>query len=228
MPEPTFLGIGAMKAATTTVAAYLANHPEIGFPKRNKEVNWFQTNNSQEDYEKCFPFFKERGEFSVENQFHIGKIADLYPNIKVILCVRHPIERLTSAIRQLVHEPPEPYSSSDFVIERMFWILDEWRKLHPQIKMGLYKNTILETRIHKLPLLVLDFGNISNDQSKIWKQLTEFLGISFIESDFIKKHSSDHRPKYKIPKRFVNRLNDIYADSNRFMLDEFGINYFLK
>ena len=105
---PTFLIIGAMKSGTTSLYAYLKEHPEIGMPY-NKEPDFFSNESCWTKgltwYEGLFDGFKNktaRGEASVNyTKFPYYKdvperICSIIPQVKLIYVLRSPVERTYS------------------------------------------------------------------------------------------------------------------------------------
>ena len=108
MAGPTFLVIGAMKAGTTSLWSYLRAHPEI-FMTEWKEprffIEKFNWGRGVDWYEGLFSDAgdaKARGEASTDYTMAHAyrgvpqRIASLYPDIKMIYLLRHPIERMRS------------------------------------------------------------------------------------------------------------------------------------
>jgi hypothetical protein len=115
MPAPTFLCIGAQKCGTTWLARAVRQHPEVG-PGRRKELHFFNHRDAYERgldwYESQFrpgPRTRATGEFTpnywwtkgTATSFHYlgcaDRIADAYPGIQLIVCLRDPVERAISA-----------------------------------------------------------------------------------------------------------------------------------
>jgi len=105
------MGIGAPKAGTTRIADLLGLHPEVCLSEP-KEIHYFNSRmayihppgntNSEKDYgwyEKHFKHCKVdalKGEFSTGYLFDQDapkRIKERYPNIKLIVCMRHPANR---------------------------------------------------------------------------------------------------------------------------------------
>jgi hypothetical protein len=104
--KPNFLGIGAAKAGTTTIARILTTHPEISFPKDGrKEVHFFDYPEKIVDPRKDWYFSlfepnKAVGEFTPSYLF-VPECRDLIyetlgPNVKFIVTLRNPIDRAFS------------------------------------------------------------------------------------------------------------------------------------
>lgn len=129
MPLPTFFIIGAPKCGTTSLHAYLNQHPEIGMSSK-KETHFFigpeniaypaRRVDRLEDYEGLFdPTFEVRGEASpsyAEHPRHKGAaegIHALVPSAKLIYVVRDPIARCVSHYQHRVSMEGEHRSLRD-------------------------------------------------------------------------------------------------------------------
>jgi len=115
MPAPTFLCIGAQKCGTTWLARAVRQHPEVS-PGKKKELHFFNHRDAYERgldwYESQFrsgPRTRATGEFTpnywwtegTETSFHYlgcaDRIADAYPDLRLIVCLRDPVDRAVSA-----------------------------------------------------------------------------------------------------------------------------------
>lgn len=107
--KPTFLVIGAQKAATTSLYHYLGAHPEV-FVSPGKELNYFVAeqgwSNGPTWYEAQFDGAGgsiARGEASPSYTMYPAftgvpaRIAALVPDVRLVYLVRHPIERMRSS-----------------------------------------------------------------------------------------------------------------------------------
>lgn len=108
---PNFLIIGAAKAGTTSLWAYLRGHPQVFMPDR-KELHFFVTEKNWkrglEWYESQFQGAEGAlavGEGSVSytrfplSQGVPARIAKVMPGVRLIYLVRHPIDRMVSQYR---------------------------------------------------------------------------------------------------------------------------------
>ena len=108
---PTFLGIGSMRCGSTWLYEVLRCHPdirlsnpkEIGFffstPRTmlQHDLDWYEKHFEPPDGGKAKPV---RGEIAPEytrlKAWHVNRIAHLMPHLRIILTLRHPIDRVWS------------------------------------------------------------------------------------------------------------------------------------
>ncbi len=106
---PNFIGVGAPKSGTTTLDFVLKKHPEIYLPAC-KETHFFDTKNVH--VPNSFVYSKYEGNFfAAANHKAVGEICPSYlfdknapkkilehlgPDMKIIFCLRNPVERAYS------------------------------------------------------------------------------------------------------------------------------------
>lgn len=115
MPAPTFLCIGAQKSGTTWLAAAVQQHPQVASGLR-KELHFFD---NRENFARGLEWYEEQfdatrrtravGEFTPNYLWsqapsgsrHFGgaadRVADAYPDVQLIVCLRDPVDRAVSA-----------------------------------------------------------------------------------------------------------------------------------
>lgn len=116
MPAPTFLCIGAQKCGTTWLARAVQQHPEV-VPGKKKELHFF---NHEEAYARGLDFYESQfrrrraatravGEFTpnywwtegTRTSFHLpgsaDRVAEAYPDLRLLVCLRDPLDRAVSA-----------------------------------------------------------------------------------------------------------------------------------
>ena len=121
-PLPDFLIIGAQKAGTTALYAYLRRHPAITGPSW-KEVSYFDRHYERGEawYRGNFPNRvrargKLVGEASPSYIFHRlgpGRVKALVPEARLVALVRNPVERALSHYHHEVALGREPLSFED-------------------------------------------------------------------------------------------------------------------
>lgn len=129
--KPNFLGIGAAKAGTTTIAELLKEHPEIFIPK-SKELHYFDFDYSLGEKNKDWYFsqFEENkaiGEFTPsylfvpESPLAINKL--LGEKTKFIVSLRNPIDRAYSHYWHAINNwGDEKYRELGYPIETLDFI----------------------------------------------------------------------------------------------------------
>ena len=100
---PNFLIIGTPKCASTSLHFYLSQHPEI-YMSHTKEIYFFSDN-----YDKGLEFYRKyflnaSGKKAIGEAtpvycflpYALDRIKQNFPDIKLILCLRNPVERAFS------------------------------------------------------------------------------------------------------------------------------------
>ncbi|MEP0429034.1 MAG: sulfotransferase domain-containing protein [Erythrobacter sp.] len=121
---PDFLIIGAQKCGTTSLYAYLEQHPEIAGASK-KEVKYFDMFSHQElDWYKAhFPTIAEKGqrltgEATPDYLFFPGiatKVHRCMPNAKLLVLLRDPADRSYSQYRYAQRRGHETLSFADAI-----------------------------------------------------------------------------------------------------------------
>ena len=107
--SPTFLGIGSMRCGSTWLYEALKCHPDIQLSESKEldfffmpqmlkhDLDWYEANFAPEDGGEPRPV---RGEISPSyarlKGWQVNRIAELLPDLRIILTLRHPIERAWS------------------------------------------------------------------------------------------------------------------------------------
>jgi hypothetical protein len=101
---PDFIGIGAQRAGTSWLYNCLKEHPEIFMPR--KEVHYFDKLHKTHDIDWYLNIFKGpddkqiSGEITPDYMYHQDTIKEIhsnFPDTKLIIILRNPIERSHSA-----------------------------------------------------------------------------------------------------------------------------------
>ena len=197
---PDFLVIGAQKAGTTALYAYLRWHPSIAGPFW-KEVSFFDRHWARGEawYRGQFPLRssgKIVGEASPSYVFHPlapQRVEEVVPEARLIVLVRNPVDR---ALSQYNHEvalgrEPLPFEEAlDAEEERLRgeqermaadprYFSREWWS-HTYKARGRYAEQ-LERWLAVFPceqLLILPSDDLGSDPARAHAQVLEFLGAS--------------------------------------------------
>ena len=198
-PLPDFLILGAQKAGTTALYAYLRWHPEITGPSF-KEVSFFDRHYAKGErwYRAHMPVRRRSlvGEASPSYLFHPlapERVAGTLPGARLIALVRNPVDRAFSHYQHEVALGREPLSFEDAVdredermqgeLERMlrdpsYFSLAWWN--YTYIARGRYAEQ-LERWFAAFPreqLLVLFTEELSADTAATYRRVLDFLGVT--------------------------------------------------
>jgi Sulfotransferase domain len=177
---PTFLGIGVPRAGTTWLHTLLSAHPEVYLPSRRKEVRFFDRHHDQGQgwYEEFFCTADEArgyraiGEISPQYLYCEEcpeRISTLLPTAKLIVMLRHPVDRA--------------YSQFGFVMQRRDFrgSFEEFVATRPRaLEMGFYSR-YLEGYLHHFErsrILPVVFEEAVSERSEVRHDLAGFLGIT--------------------------------------------------
>lgn len=181
MTKPNFLVIGAAKSGTTSLCAKLAQHPEI-FVSDPKELNFFSHDENYLDkgwpwYER---FFENAGDAKAVGEgtplytYHAvrpqapARIAKDLPDARLIYMVRHPLERIESHWRQIVHNGQTEDGFEDALRSNPEYVdaSKYWRQIQQ------YRKAFPDERI-----LILYFEEFTRDPDAALRTCFEFLGV---------------------------------------------------
>ncbi|MEA2020131.1 MAG: sulfotransferase [Patescibacteria group bacterium] len=182
-----FIGIGAQRSGTTWLAEKLDQHPKIciSVPKEicyfNKKRSYIH-NSMNENYKKSFNWYRKRfahcktnqkqGEFSTIYLFDKYAPRNIYkhfPNIKIIICLRNPINRAYSQYR--VYN--KYYKVEERSFEKVVRVEEEYRE------RGLYYKQLTRylKYFNKSQMHIILFKKIKNEPDKTIKDVYQFLEV---------------------------------------------------
>ena len=198
-PLPDFLILGAQKAGTTALYAYLRWHPQITGPSF-KEVSFFDRHYAKGErwYRAHMPVRRRSlvGEASPSYLFHPlapERVAGMLPGARLITLLRNPVDRAFSHYQHEVALGREPLSFGDAVdredermqgeLERMlrdpsYFSLAWWN--YTYVARGRYTEQ-LERWFAAFPreqLLVLFTEELSADTAATYRRVLDFLGVT--------------------------------------------------
>jgi hypothetical protein len=247
---PDFIIIGAQKSGTSSLFAYLAQHPQL-LPSWTKEVHFFDgglkphTDHYAKGecwYRAHFPIKDnmsihartfEASPFYIFNPLTPKRIFDLAPEVKLVAVLRNPTER---AISQYFHEKrkgSEPLSLREA-------LQAEEQRLKPFIEKQDYNNRIvkncsyksrglyrqqLERFLEYFPmqqLLVLSSEEFFSEPGNTLRKVFEFTGV---DTEFRVKKLRPHnvaRNKNNIDPEVYSYLNNYYLPYNKELYELLG------
>ena len=172
---PTFLGIGAQKAGTSWLHEMLKLHPDIGLPQKKELHYWdihFPSGAPLAGYENTFAAMPQsvRGEitpgYAILPTGTIATIKDRYPELRLLLTLRNPLERAWSnakmylVLQKIIMNESEvdriddawyvEHFNSELSLRRGDYrtCLDNWLKHfeRPQLLLSLYEDLLDDPR----------------------------------------------------------------------------------
>jgi hypothetical protein len=180
MTLPSFLGIGVPRAGTTWLHTLLSGHPEVYLPSRRKEVRYFDSYHDQGAgwYEGFFCPPEEAGRYRAIGEISPQylyceecpeRIRTLLPGAKLIVMLRHPVDRA--------------YSQFGFVIQRRNYrgSFEEFLATRPRaLEMGFYGRHLERYRRHfeTSQILPVLFERAVREDGGVRGDLATLLGIS--------------------------------------------------
>jgi hypothetical protein len=198
-PLPDFLILGAQKAGTTALYAYLRWHPQITGPSF-KEVSFFDRHYARGErwYRAHLPARHRArivGEASPSYLFHPlapGRVAQLLPNARLIALLRSPVDRAFSHYQHEVALGREPLSFEEAIdredarmqgeVEHMLrdpeYFSEAWWN-YTYLARGRYAEQ-LERWFESFPrgrLLVLLTDELAADPAGTHRRVLDFLGV---------------------------------------------------
>lgn len=233
--NPNFIIVGVARCGTTSLFHYLKQHPEIGMSKV-KEPKYFSSLdlelpqngigdktvkstiiNNDEEYEKLFEKtsnFKSVGEASSDYFYYhktvIPRIKEKLGDIKIIVCLRNPIERAFSAFNNLVRDSREYLSFSDGLEEEQNRINNNWDWMWYYKNGGLYAEGLEHFQKEFTNVKVVFFEDLKSKPQMVLNELFAFLGVkSKILIDVSTRYSHSGRPNSKIISLLTSRRNPI-------------------
>lgn len=199
---PNYLVAGAQKSGTTSLWAYLSEHPNVE-PPMCKEMSFFDRNYQRglNWYRMHFPLASDgpattlTGESTAYYMFHPlapERIARTLPNVKIILMLRNPVDRAFSHYQLKVRRDREPLSFEEAIDAEEERLKGEHKKLlanpryyspnhdrYSYLARGIYADQISRWQQFIPPerLLILESGEFFKQTDQIFAQVVDFLGL---------------------------------------------------
>lgn len=213
-----FIGIGASRSGSTWISQCLKEHPQICF-SRKKEIHFFS---NPEKYKKGLKyyasFFKKcddliKGEFTPQyltNPESAALIKKHFPNVKLIACLRNPIDRLYSQYYfDLAREKTNYKNFEDYLRDK---------KTKRNIKKGCYYSGLKKyfEIFPKEKILVLLYDDLKKNPINFVSKVYEFLEVdsNFIPPNINKKTNASTLKNKLVFVPFVNKIIKIGIEKN--------------
>ena len=206
---PDFLIIGAKRGGTTSMFNYLSSHPDVAplfpSPQQIKGVHYLDTNFHRGEmwYRSHFPV-TGRGRTLVgeASPYYLGhpraarRAAAVVPDAKLIVLLRHPVDRAYSHYRERSRNRGEPLSFEEAIereperlageVDRM--LADDgyvsWEHEHHGYLTQSRYDELLPPWLDRFPrerILILRSEDLYRDAAATYGQALEFLGLEPFE-----------------------------------------------
>jgi len=223
MPIPNFLVIGAAKAGSTSLYAYLNQHPQI-YMSPLKEANFFAVEGEKlafcgpgdQDYINRFSItdIKEYCDLfqKVSDEIAIGEVSPLYlysskaperiqhyiPDAKLIAVLRNPVARAYSAFLHLVRDRREPLRDfAQALQEESARIANHWEFIWHYQQAGFYYVQLQRyfARFSPEQISVYLFEDFNLKPVEMLQDVFRFLGVDeTFMTDASMKHNASVMP----------------------------------
>ena len=211
-PMPNFFIVGAAKAGTTSLHAYLQQHPDV-FMSGLKEPHYFSSFAVKKQFDNFMPVIRDPGEYQdlfagsesckavgdaspsyLCDRHAASRIKSAVPDAKIIISLRNPVQRAFSQYLMEYHEGNETESFAKALRKDELRPEKGWGVSFQYVDLGLYADQVeryLEVFGPKNVLVIL-FEDFVRDIPAAMLQIAGFLDIDpagFPESAFVKAHN---------------------------------------
>ncbi len=204
---PDYIIIGAGKCGTTSLHGYLSQHPQILSP-HNKELNFFNKNFNRPVswYLAHFPSITDQPRFltgeASPGYFYTRQVDqrlfELFPQTKLILLLRNPVDRAISWYHHSVRIGWEKQTLEE-VITNEIDIIEKATEAKLAYKPGTLGEGIYVYKVKRWlslfpreQLLILKSEDFYANTANVMKQVFDFLGLEFYESINYTKYNFGH------------------------------------
>jgi hypothetical protein len=249
---PNFIIIGAQKAGTTSLYAYLRQHPNV-LACAYKEVNYFDFNFHKGTHWYCRQFLDptnlecKRGSKYVVGEatpyylFHplvAKRIRDTVPTARLIVLLRDPVTRTYSQYQHNLRKGRETLSFRDALERERRLIGDELSQLRsdPNYHSEFHHSFAYATRscyasqieeylkyFDRSQLLVLRSEDLFTEPAVPYCETLEFLGLRYVGLKDKSPRNTGTYDHRKIPG--YQELREFFAPHNKKLYDLVGVDF---
>lgn len=217
-----FVGIGASKCGTTWLGHILEEHPQICLSEP-KEVNYFNDiktfrtrfkkrgfENGLSWYRKFFTHCQQKIKGEITNYYGIDPVAAIRikehnPDIKILFCLRHPVDRIWSHYQFAKHFERKENRPAVTAI----------REENQYIRMSLYAQTLslYLKHFHQEQIKLIWFEDIAQRPEALLVEIFTFLGVdpSVRPKSMLKKSNPARKSYYAPIQLFIRQFNTVAA-----------------
>ncbi len=227
--KPNFIIIGTQKGGTTSLYYYLAQHPQI-VPSLIKEIDYWS-----HKYERGLEWYLahflpqlERGSFLtgeatpsyLDSQGVAEKISQVFPDIKIIVLLRNPVERAISHYYQWVSLKWESRSLKEAIQSEINQSQDSfWNQPNSYLARGVYVEFI-KAWMEIFPreqILILKSEDFYTNPAQSLTQIFKFLDLPDYSLSEYKPYNARSYPE--IDDELQENLKNYYTPYNQALED---------
>ena len=234
---PNFLIIGAPKAGTSSLYAYLKQHPEIYmspikephfFMLENKEINFRGPGDKErfkfavhriEDYQKLFAGVKNEIAVGEASTTYLGserapeRIKQYIPDVKLIAVLRNPVDAAYASFLHLLRDGDEFIDDFSMALQaEQERIQKNWGLIwHYQQRNFYYAQVKRYFEIfNKEQIKIYIYEEFKENPRSVLYEIFDFLGVDpSFKSDISSKHNVSAMPKSMMLNRILAKPNPI-------------------
>ena len=245
MTWPNFLLIGAAKAGTSSVFAYLGQHPEV-FVSPVKEPNYFALAGQRVAYAGPGDMIVNRASITDEPRYRalfrgaagakaVGEASTLYlyapgaaaaihqdvPEARIIAILRDPTERAYSSFLHMRRDGRESVESFEEALDLEKSRIDQhWEHLWHYTGLGLY-HAQLERYLALFPrdrVGVWLYDDLEAEPGRVLREVFAFLGVDpTFEPDMSVRHKVAGTPRSKTLHAILTQPNPVKSMAKRLL-----------
>lgn len=238
--NPSFIIIGVQKGGTTSLYRYLQKHPQI-LPAIKKEIHFWNHHYKRglDWYLSHFPSLKDSSNFLtgeatpnyIENEEVPGRIFEAFPQMKLIILLRNPIERTVSQYYHWVRLGLEDRSLAEAISEELELLGTDpetsidpnyWQQTHKYIWRGIYVAFLRKWMMYfpSENFLILKSEDLYERPQIILKNVLEFLDLpDFVIDEFKPYNQGYYQP---VPPDIRAQLRSFFDSQNKNLEDFLG------
>jgi len=213
LPAPNFFIVGAAKAGTTSLHAYLSSHPQVFMPDL-KEPHYFADFQVSPEFDNFLPVIRTRSEYqelfrNSKEFIAVGEASPSYlcdaaaaerissaiPQARIIISLRNPVERAYSHYLMDFNRGTEKLSFEEALKFDAVRPSKGWGGSAQYVELGLYAEQVRAylSKFGRDQVHVVLFENLVRDTKRTMEEIARFLGIdpfAYPESVFTKAHNA--------------------------------------
>lgn len=238
-PAPNFFIVGAAKAGTTSLHAYLSEHHEVFMPAL-KEPHYFSCFEVKPQFDNFMPIIRDSHAYQelfigCEAYKAVGEASPSYlcdaraamriksviPNAKIIISLRNPVQRAYSHYLMEYHDGHESRSFGEALEFDESRPEKGWGVSFQYVELGFYADQV-ERYLNvfgRENVLVILFENLTRETAVVMQEVARFLNIDpegYPEGAFNKAHNPFEASRGTIA-RMVLRCKSIRKLSKRWV-----------